>query len=136
MASILKTLKNRKNALYSDFDVSFEPNPITGDISLNYDEKAISQALKFLVLTNLFERPFQPDLGGDINRALFGPITPATMTFIKEKVRDIIENYEGRVELVNIDVVSYDHAVKITVFYTIRNNENTLQTTIYLERDR
>lgn len=136
MVSILKKLKQKRDPIYTDFDVSFSTNPITGDIMMNYDEKVISQSLKFLVLTNLFERPFQPELGSDIRSSLFGPITPAVITFIKEKVKDLVLNYETRVELIDVDVISLGHTIQISVYYTIRNKENTLQTTIYVERDR
>lgn len=136
MAGILDRIKNKRPAVYTDFDAEFEPNPITGDLKIISDEKAVAQALKFLVLTNMGERLFQPRLGGDIYKELFKNNTPAAMTALKERVKDIVTNYEKRVDLIDVDVVSNGHSIGITVFYSLRTREETLQTTIFLERDR
>jgi hypothetical protein len=54
------------NRIYSDFDLSFAANPVTGDVAKKYDVNAVKQSLKTLVLTRFYERPFQPKLGSPI----------------------------------------------------------------------
>lgn len=135
-SGILDRIKRRRPAVYTDFNASFEANPLTGDIQMISDEKAIAQNLKFLILTNTGERLFQPEVGGDMYRNLFKLITPATITLIKEKVKDIVTNYEPRVELIDVDVVAYDHQINVTIFYALRSREDTLQTTVVIQRDR
>lgn len=136
MAGFLSRLKNKRPAIYTDFDASFEPHPLTNDIQMLSDEKAIAQSLKFLILTNLGERLFQPTVGGDIANSMFRLITPATILILKERVRELIQNYEGRVSIVDIDVIAIDDQVKIDVYYTLQNREDTITATIFLERNR
>ncbi len=133
---ILDRIKNKRPALYTDIDISMEPHPVSGDLVLNSDEKAITQALRFLILTNLGERLYQPELGGDMTRNLFSLLTPAYLRVIKEKVETIIRNYEKRIDLVGVDVVAFDEAVNVKVIYTIRNNESILSTNVMIKRDR
>ena len=60
---------------------------ISDDIVSVKDKAAIVQSISALLLTNKGERPFQPDLGSDLRRALFQPLDYATAAIIKEKVR-------------------------------------------------
>lgn len=136
MAGFLNKLKNKRPAIYTDFDVNFEPHPLTNDVQMLTDEKAIAQSLKFLILTNLGERLFQPTVGGDISNSMFRLITPATIIILKERVRELIQNYEGRVSIIDIDVIAIDDQVKIDVYYTLQNREDTITATIFLERNR
>ena len=57
--------------LYKDFDLAFGKNAITGDINKKLDVNAVKQSMKNLILTELMERPFQPDLGSALAGLLF-----------------------------------------------------------------
>lgn len=135
---VITPLTRKKLNIYSDFDKSLEINPISTDIVLNLDEKAISESIKHLVLTDKGERLFQPELGGNIRRFLFETNTPANLKLLKESIRDTITNYEPRAELINIEVTSNldDNDVKINILYYARNNESPISLSFVLERNR
>ena len=113
-----------------------DPHPVTGDLILNSDERAIAQSLRFLVLTNIGERIYEPLIGGNITHDLFSLLTPQKLLLIEERVKTLVRNFEKRVDLIGVDVVSFDDTIHIKVFYAIRNNEETQVADIYIKRDR
>jgi hypothetical protein len=56
---------------YSDLDLLFKAHPISGDVTVKTDADAVKRAVKNIVLTNYYERPFKPSLGGNIRGLLF-----------------------------------------------------------------
>ena len=57
--------------LYSDFFTNLDNNPVSEDVAVKTNENAIRQSIRNLLMTNRGERPFQPDLGGNITAMLF-----------------------------------------------------------------
>jgi len=68
---------------FSDIDMAFLANPVSKDIYKKYDENAIKQSIKNLIMTKNFERPFRSDIGSQISSLLFEPITPVLRATIK-----------------------------------------------------
>ena len=56
---------------FTDIDINMKNHPQTGDVVLKYDINSIKRAIKNLVSTNLYERPFKPGLGVDLRGMLF-----------------------------------------------------------------
>ena len=48
---------------FSDISLSFEANPVTGDIIKVKDDISVKQSIRTLVLTEFFEIPFQKNKG-------------------------------------------------------------------------
>jgi phage baseplate assembly protein W len=69
--------------IYSDLDLSFTRTPGKNDVALSYDEMAVIRALRYLLLTKHYERPFQPNLGSGIEQLLFEPMNPITSSHLK-----------------------------------------------------
>lgn len=92
-----------KKISYKDFDLSFKRHPSTGKLIIKKDDDAVKQAVKNVVLTNRYERPFHPEFGADIRSSLFENFTSITQSMFTEKINTSIENYESRVELVSVD---------------------------------
>jgi phage baseplate assembly protein W len=65
-------LKTRE---YKDINLSFSPNPVTGDVTKLTDDAAVKRAVKNLILTDYDERFYQPSLGSGIAHLLFDLIT-------------------------------------------------------------
>lgn len=135
--SAITPLKKRKS-LYSDFHKDLTINPISEDLAVKRDEAAIKESLKNLLLTDRGERLFQPNLGSDIRATLFDNNTPMTLKILEEKVRSVINNYEPRINLIEIEITTEynENTVKIVIYFNIRNVNNTLSTTVFLERTR
>ena len=68
------------------------------------DVIAIKRAVKNLIQTNFYERPFRPELGCGVRELLFENFTPMTKIFLQRKIEEVLENYEPRVELQNVAV--------------------------------
>ncbi len=128
--------RNTRN--FSDLDLNFTAHPVTKDIVLRYDENAIKTSLKNLILTSNFERPFHSEIGSPIKRLLFEPATPMLAVVMKRAIVDTVNNFEPRVELLNVDVyVGEDsNAIRVTIEFKIRNTERPLSLDIVLERTR
>lgn len=128
----------KKTRIFSDIDLNFTPHPVTGDISMRYDDNAIKQALKNLIMTRNYERPFHSDLGSPIRNLMFEPFNPMTAHMVKRAIIDLISNYEPRVRLLGVDViVSEDNnALYVTVQFRIVNTERPLTLDVILERTR
>lgn len=124
--------------IYSDIDLTFARQPISGDISLVYDDRAVINSVRNLLLTNFYERPWQPRLGSNLTKLLFEPVEPLMETTIAAEIRSVITNFESRVTIdsivvsTNPDENGYD--VTLTVF--IMNNTQATEVNLFLERNR
>jgi phage baseplate assembly protein W len=90
-----------KKLVYKDFDLSFKRHPVTGKLLIKKDDEAVKQAVKNVVLTNRYERPFHPEFGGNVRASLFENFTSFSQSELSEKIGRSIENYESRVQLIS-----------------------------------
>ena len=90
--------------LYADIDLTFNQSPVTGDLALRFDDQAVIRSVVNLLLTNFYERPFQPNLGSNMNTFLFEPMTAITASALKTEVENVIKNYEPRVTIHTLEV--------------------------------
>lgn len=135
---ILSPVRKRPQGIYKDFHKDLTINPITNDLAIKMDEVAVKDALRNLLLTDRGERLFQPELGSDIRASLFDLNTPTVLLTLKEKVIATINNYEPRVTIIDVEVVSDydDNRISITIRFYVRNQENAQSVTVFLERTR
>ena len=94
------------NQTYTDLDLDFIANPNTGNLNIKKDDAAILRALKNVLFTNRYERPFNPEFGSDIYRTLFEPIHSTFALDLQQIITDAITNYEPRVELKEVRVTA------------------------------
>ena len=120
-----KTITFENKGVYKDFDLSFSNNPLTNDVSIKNDIQAINQSLRSLVLTNYYERPFNPTIGCNIRKILFEPMDQLTMLDLRDAIKYTIENYERRVRLVEVRTqdLPEQNAYHVNVIYEIRATE-------------
>ena len=95
--------------IYSDIDFTFTKKPVVGDVALSYDELAVVRSIRNLLLTKHYERPFNPDIGSNIDAILFEPISPVTATTLEKEVELIIKNYEKRAKLKEIIIFTINY---------------------------
>jgi phage baseplate assembly protein W len=127
-----------KNYVHTDLDLTFTPNPVTGDINAIKDIEAIKRSVKNLILTNFQERPFQPEIGSGVRGLLFELADPITMHDIKQAIARTIKNFEPRVNLLDVAVSDdFDNnAYNVDITFQIIANELVGNATIILERLR
>ena len=133
------TPRTRKiDPIYTDFYKDLTVNPFSGDLALKKDEESVKEALKNIIFMDKGEKIFQPTFGGNIRAMLFELNTPVTLKLIQEQIKTTINNYEPRVELIDVEVYSLidDNSVVIKIIYALRNREEPLQVEFILERVR
>lgn len=123
---------------FKDLDLSFNIHPIKKDINKHTAERAIINSVKNLLLTNHFERPFQPFLGSNIRSLLFEPMDGIIAKAIDTEIRNTLRNFEPRVEMVDLVVVAdYDNnGFNVTLTVRPINLSNSIQINFFLERVR
>lgn len=94
------------NSNYSDLDLTFNPNPITGDLMLTKGSVSVIRALKNLLLTNHYEVPFSPQYGSNIRQLLFEPMTPFTASTLQKEITYTIANFEHRISINKLTVTA------------------------------
>jgi phage baseplate assembly protein W len=132
------TPRKRKPSLFSDLRADMSQNPITGDLALRRDEEAVKESLKNLILTDKGERLMRPLIGGNIKAMLFENKTPAVLKMIEIQIRNTIEEYEPRAELIDVVVNSTadSNSVRVDIRFYLLNSENPTTATIFIERTR
>lgn len=124
--------------LYSDIDFTFTKKPVTGDVALSYDEQAIIRSVRNLLSTRHYERPFNPDLGSNLDALLFEMVSPLTSLAIQKEIQLTIENYEPRaiVKSVIVNAKPDQNAYDVTLNFYIQNATLPTTVTLLLERNR
>lgn len=129
-----------KNRLpdYADLDLDFLRHPATGDVVRKTGEEAIKRSIRNLIFTNFYERPFRSYIGSSVRQILFENMTPLTATFLETAIKDVINNFEPRVALVDVSVfVDPDrNGFNVQLQYVIKNRNEPIITNIFLERIR
>ena len=129
----------RKSRAFKDISLSFSPHPITKDLPVLINERAIIRAVRNLVETIPTERFFQPNLGTDIRDSLFENFSRTTVNVIEDQVRDTLNAYEPRVSNVGVEVVAIPdrNSFEVKVLFEIRGLEVAPQSfTFILEPSR
>lgn len=123
---------------YSDLNLAFKPHPVTGDITKLKDTDAIKRAIRNLILTDHYERPWQPTIGSGVTQMLFENISIVTKHKVKTAVEDVIRNYESRAKLLDVTVqISPDqNKMLVSVFFETVNATDPVKVDVILERRR
>ena len=94
----------RVSKKFKDLSMSFKFNPLSGDLIALNNENAIARAVRNIVLTSPGEKLFDPDFGSSVSEILFENVDDITAVSIQDEIRNCLNNYEPRVDLVNVDV--------------------------------
>lgn len=123
---------------YSDFILSFDKNPQTGNLARVVNEESVKQALKALVLTNLGERFYSPFMGSKLKATLFEPANAITADLIRTTIIQAIENNEPRVNVIEVAVNddSDNNRYLVNIVFNLINIPDVLQLDLLLKRAR
>ena len=94
----------RVSKRFKDLSMSFKYNPLSGDLITLKNENAIARAVRNIVLTTPGEKFFDPDFGSSISEILFENVDDITAVSIEDEIKSCLNNYEPRVELINVNV--------------------------------
>lgn len=127
-----------KSRTFADIDASFTPNPVTGDLVLRTDEQAVKFAVRSLILTTYYERPFRSRIGSPVANLMFENIGPNFNIILRQGIRDTITNFEPRVDVIDVivDDAPDNNRVYVTIVFRIKNTEKPLEVGLTLTRTR
>jgi phage baseplate assembly protein W len=124
---------------YRDLDLFFSKKPVTGDVNILTDIANIKRAVRNLILTNVYEKPFHPEIGSGVRDMLFENMTPFVAIMLTKRVEDVIENFEPRVRLMSVsarpDLDRNIYELTIT-FFIINAPTELVEVDMFLERLR
>ena len=123
---------------YIDLDLTFALNANTHDVSVKTNDASIKQALKVLIMTSHYERPFHPELGSGVYGLLFEQVTPLSAILIEKKISEVINNFEPRIEVEAIQVNARPDAnsFDVTIVYYLVNVLEPVTLSFVLQRVR
>ena len=124
----------RTSRAFKDISLSFSPHPVTKDLPVLLNERAIVRSVRNLVETIPTERFFNSLIGTDIRDSLFENFTPTTVMVIEDQVRESIRNYEPRVGeiIVEVEAKPDNNELQVTVFFDIIGLEVPTQSFTFL----
>lgn len=123
---------------YIDLDLNFTIHPVKKDINKFKGELAVINSIKNLVLTDHYERLFQPDVGSNVRRLLFESLDNITAAAIEREIEQTIANYEPRVRVSKINTVAdFDkNGFNVQMEFFIINRTDPITINFFLERIR
>ena len=129
----------RTSRAFKDISLSFSPHPVTKDLPVLVNERAIIRSIRNLVETIPTERFFNSLLGTDIRGSLFSNFTRSTVMVIEDQIRNTVRNFEPRVGNigVEVDAIMDSNQLEVKVFFDIQGLEVPTQSfTFILEPTR
>jgi phage baseplate assembly protein W len=124
---------------FKDISLSFDPHPVTKDLPILKNERAITRSIRNLVETIPTERFFNSLLGSEIRSSLFEFVDYGTASIIQNQIETTIENYEPRVDNVKVEVDPQpdNNSFEVSVTFDIIGQQfPTQQFTFLLEATR
>mgnify|MGYP001412973551 FL=1 len=94
----------RVSKSFKDLSISFKFNPLSGDLIALKNENAIARAVRNIVSTTPGEKFFDPDFGSSVSEILFENVDDITAISIKDEIKNCLQNYEPRVEIIDVKV--------------------------------
>ena len=131
------TIITSRASEYLDIDLLFAAKP-NGELYKKRDAAAVKQSVKNLILTNHFEKPFEPFYGGNIRALLFELADDDIEDDVKDQVTSAINAYEPRAIIRDI-FVNYQenrNSLTVTVEFQVVNTEEVVTFTTSLSRLR
>jgi phage baseplate assembly protein W len=134
----MATVQTNTIRSFKDLDLNFQIHPIRKDINLHKNELAIVNSVKNLILTNHYERPFQPELGSNIRRLLFENVDSFMAAQIEREIQETVTNFEprARVTKVTATVSPDENRYNVEMEFFVVNNPNPITINFFLERVR
>ena len=134
----LSNNSKRATRIYKDLDLDFGRNTVTNDVNKLTDVEAVKRSVRNLINTNHFERPFHPEIGGNVRALLFENMTPLTALNLQRKIEEVLNNFEPRAKITQIladpDIDRNGYRLEIK-FYVI-GIQNPIMVETFLERLR
>ena len=106
---------------FKDISMTFQSNPLNDDLIALKNENAIARSIRNIVFTLPGEKFFNASFGSRITESLFDNIDEITATIIVDEIRESIETYEDRVQVIDVlaDPNFENNSFDLTITYEI-----------------
>lgn len=123
---------------FADLSLAFSPHPLTGDITVLRDYRAINAALKNCIMIAVEEKPFNTTFGSQILQLMFEMVDGSTASMLEEEISRSINYNEPRVQLedVIVDARPEQNEFKVEIKYLIVGYEEVNTFTHILTQTR
>lgn len=117
-----RTVTEVQPVFYRDFMTSFTRNPVTSVLAVVTNEEAVKQGLKNLILTNLSERFYNPNIGSKVLASLFELQDQVSEDLLKKLVEECVHQVY-RANLINVDLTPNrdGNSYELTVLFSLIN---------------
>ena len=115
----------RVSRSFKDISLSFKPHPVTKDLPVLKNERAIIRSVRNIVETIPTEKFFDPLFGSDVYRSLFDFVDFGTASIIQEQIKTSLKNFEKRINNVRVEVEPRpdNNDFEVTVIFDIVGQE-------------
>ena len=135
--TIINTIKSLQKT-YVDLDINFLTNPGTGDITIKKNVESIKQSIRNLLMTKMYERPFQANLYSGIYDLLFENFTGTTKYTLEKIIRNLLSTYEPRINVIDVNIIdnSVMNGLDISLTFEVISLSIITTYSVTLERTR
>ncbi len=133
----------RSTFIYKDLNMFFTKHPTSKDVSKVTDVQAIKRAVRNLVLLNRGEKPFHPEIGGNVHGSLFEVFGPLQEIELQVAIESTLSRHEPRIVLEEVKVNDDEgynldqNKLGITVSFSIANVPNEVHDVeVFLDKVR
>jgi phage baseplate assembly protein W len=110
------------------------------DIAHMTSHTSINQSLRNILLTNMYERPFDVNFGGNVYNQLFENMDDISlMSHLSDVIHQLVSQYERRADIIEVSFTegkfqNNKHIINITIEYVIPTSDNVIRFTFPIER--
>ncbi len=98
-----KSLVTGQQKNWVDLDLAFVAKPgslvdgvMKGDVYKKKDTAAVMQSVRSIILTNFYEKPFNPTFGSNVRSMLFENKENYSESMLRERIKNSLSRYEPR----------------------------------------
>ena len=126
------------DVVFSDLGLSLTAHPITKKLPVYKNAEAVKRAIKNVILTSRFERPYEPLYGCNVYDQLFELFDPIAEANLKADIQEAIENYEPRaiVQEINVRANNDGNELNVTVHFRVINQAEPTELQVVIQRTR
>lgn len=123
---------------FSDLGVTMTAHPVNKKPPVFKNEEAVKRAIKNLILTSRFERPYEPLYGCNIYDRLFENFDPIEEATLKADIEEAISNYEPRAIVEDTIVrANFDqNELYVTIRFRVVNQAEPTELEVVIQRIR
>jgi phage baseplate assembly protein W len=135
---VRKASRSSRLKQWTDLDLNLTLHPIRKDIVPLRDDQAIKYAVRNLLLTNFYEKPFNLGVGANLRALLFEPADAITKQTLRKNILRSIKAGEQRVDVIFVNIVDDpdSNSYRILVKFRIKEYDTQEDVEIVLRRLR